>query len=217
MLVSLNTGDLMIRLGEMVKGDKNALLNVSSEYGNLVHKLAHENTHMLFRCLIISQTEREWRNFPIFVMANFDQIYKKQQFLVDSWQKNNFILKLSNLRTLFNNEKEWKLFLQYFPNPRNDFEYGEKKFEPLFDDGLSKVFYRSRKRDDIILRRLISKHLSKMKKLNDFQVLMLHYVAAQLLDNWESSCLFLGKMIMENWKVKTMRDWFCNTFLIYRQ
>jgi hypothetical protein len=206
---------MKIRIGEILKNEKNVLLDVSPEYEKIVKELSKDGKHNLLRALIISQTGHNYRDFLIFVLRNMKNL--DEELIVKKWNDNDFEVDINSFEDLFNNEKEWKLFLEYEPNLKNTFEYDEKKFGTLFNDKLSKIFYPSRKKKDIIIRRLIAKYLGRIDELDDLRILILHFIAAQLLISWEASCLYLGKMILERWNIKKMKEWFCDVFLIYTE
>ena len=65
---------MRIRIGEVLKNQDNILLNVSPEYERIVIELSKEGKHSFLRSLIISQTEREYRGFLIFVLSNIENL-----------------------------------------------------------------------------------------------------------------------------------------------
>ena len=57
----------MLRVGEIVKGDGNPLMNVSPNYEDAVKKLSQysfsSKDKELLACLILSQTERQYKKY----------------------------------------------------------------------------------------------------------------------------------------------------------
>lgn len=68
----------------------------------------------------------------------------------------------------------------------------------------------------LYLRRLATNYFRDYKKLNSFQKLVLHFTVAQMLISWESSCIYLGGMILDGRKIKETSDWFCQVWPIYK-
>lgn len=204
----------MLRIGEIVREDKNPLMVVSSEYEDVVKKLSifnySSNEIKFLACLIISQTEHQYKKYLINVLQRLNNLPIKQ--LIDDWQKGKFEVEDDKLQPLFS-EKEF-LFLKN-KNIEENLQKYEVQFPNLFNDGLITNFYHNKKKGMLYLRRLIINHLSNYKELNDFQKLIFHFIVAQLLNSWESSCIHLGLMIIDNWSVKKMSSWFIRTWPIY--
>ena len=204
----------MIRIGEIVKEDKNPLMVVSKEYEEVVRKLSafdySSNDLKFLACSIISQTEHQYKKYLIKVLLGLREL--KLDELIEDYQKSQLD---------FNDEK----LKRFFSKNEIDFlkdkgiEDNLEKYQPrhrsLFDDNLNNAFYHNKKKGMIILRRLTTFHLKDLASLNNFQKLVFYFIVAQMLDSWESSCIHLGTMILDGWKVEKMTRWFCKVWPIY--
>ncbi len=205
----------MLRIGEIVHDNINPLMNVSFEYEDIVKRLIKFNYPSseieLLACLIISQTESQYKNYLIKVLMSLDNVPIEK--LIDSWQKSDLDFNEEKLSFLFSKEE---LLLTKGKDIEEDLHKYEKKFPNLFRDGLATEFYPTKKKGMLILRRLIRHYFEDYKKLNSFQRLILYFITAQMLVSWESSCIYLGGMILDGRKVKEMSDWFCQVWPIYK-
>ncbi|KKQ24472.1 MAG: hypothetical protein US38_C0004G0013 [Candidatus Roizmanbacteria bacterium GW2011_GWC1_37_12] len=79
----------MLRVGEIVTDDKNPLMNVSKEYEKVIRKLVKlsysSQEIKLLACLIVSQTEYQYKKYLINVLQRLNNLPIKQ--LIDDWQK----------------------------------------------------------------------------------------------------------------------------------
>lgn len=182
----------MIRIGEIVKNDLNPLMKVSSDYEKIVKQLSSKKYSSkeedFLACLVISQTEKQYKKYLIEVMENLSEL--PLQKLIDDWQNFNFEINDKGLEDLLD--------------------------ESLFNDSLNNAFYHTFKRGTLYIRRLIVQFKNNEKDLNDFQKLVLHFVAAQLLHSWESSCIHLGLMLLNDWKIEDISKWFIKIWPIYK-
>ena len=82
----------MVRIGEIVKKDKNPFMVVSKEYEDIVKKLSVFNypsdESKLLGCLIISQTEHQYKKYLIKVLLQLKEINTKN--LIENWQTARF-------------------------------------------------------------------------------------------------------------------------------
>ncbi len=206
----------MLRIGEIVTDDKNPLMNVSKEYQGVVKKLANfsysSDEIKLLACLIVSQTEHQYKKYLINVLQRLDNLPIKQ--LIDDWQKGTFEVDDSTLRHLFS--KEEFLFIKE-KNIEEDLQKHESQSPNLFNDGLITEFYPNKKKGMLYLRRLATHYLKNYQKLNSFQKLVFHFIVAQMLVSWESSCIHLGTMILDVWEAEKISKWFCQVWPIYKK
>jgi hypothetical protein len=204
----------MLRVGEMVKGDKNALMNVSSNYEDTVNKLSKRrfssNENKLLACLVLSQTEKGYKKYLIKVLNNLNSESPKQ--LTEYWQSGKLEEEVDNLKHLLK-DNEHSLLKDV--NLEDHLDEYEDKHPNLFDDSFDTDFYPTKKKGTLYIRRLVQNHLDKIDSYNDFNKLIVYFVIAQLLVNWEPSCIHLGKMLLDKWGVKKMSEWFCAVWPIY--
>lgn len=205
----------MIRIGEIVKNDKNPLMVVSREYEEIVKKLSmfnysSEETKFL-ACLIISQTEHQYKKYLIRVLLRLKEL--NAIALTEDWQNARFEVENEELKSLFSDE-EFNFMKD--KDIEEDLSKYQIQYPSLLQDGLNDAFYHNKKKGMIILRRLITFYLKNNIPLSNLQKLTLYFVVAQLLDSWESSCIYLGLMILDGWTIDKMSEWFCATWLIYR-
>lgn len=205
----------MLRVGEIVHDDINPLMNVSKEYEDVVKRLVGFNFSSqdikLLACLIVSQTEAQYKKYLIKVLKSLDNLNIDQ--LISDWQKGELEFDEEELSYLFSKEE---FLLIKGKDIEEDLHKYEKKLPNLFRDTLATEFYPTKKKGMLILRRLAIHYLNGEKKLDNFQRLILHFIIAQMLISWESSCIYLGGMILDGRSVKEMSDWFCQVWPIYR-
>jgi len=204
----------MIRIGEIVKGDKNRLMNVGSGYERAIRDLSVFNfdstEKKLLACLVVSQTEKQYKNYLIKVMLGFG--IQSTEELVNDWQNSNLMVDQSPLYFLLTDSEKRVIDGLEMESHLN----GLVKDNPqLFDDGLSNVFYPNKKLGMLYLRRLVKQRLRRPEKLDDLEKIVVHFVMAQLLLSWESSCIHLGLMLLDNWKIKDIDKWFTTIWPIY--
>ena len=204
----------MLRVGEIVKGDGNPLMNVSPNYEDAVKKLSQysfsSKDKELLACLILSQTERQYKKYLIKVLSDLENLDADK--LVAVWQKGSLEVDDEPLKNLLTKE-EFELLNELDIEPHLE-EY-EDKFPKLFDDGFDSNFYPTKKKGMLYIRRLVKYYLKEIEKYNDLQKLIVYFVMAQLLGNWEPSCIHLGKMLLENWEINKKCDWFSYIWPIY--
>lgn len=205
----------MLRVGEIVHNSINPLMNVSQEYESVVKKLAKFNFSSqeikLLACLIVSQTESQYKKYLLKVLQDLKKLSIDK--LIDDWQKGNLEIDEEKLKPLFT-EKEFLFFKER--DLEDDLHKYENKFPNLFSDGLMTEFYPTKKKGMLYIRRLSAHYLKNYKNLNDFQKLILNFIVAQMLIDWESSCIYLGGMILDNRNIREMSNWFCQTWPIYK-
>lgn len=204
----------MIRVGELVRHDKNPLMVISQNYETVVKELASMETvspeKKLLACLVISQTERQYKNYLIKVLL--DLAIRSNEELTDDWQNSDLEVDRSRLDFLLSDEEFKLLGGKDIEAHLDDLEKGNPG---LFKDDLSNAFYPNKKLGMLYLRRLIRERLEDPDVQGDFERLVIHFVMAQLLISWESSCINLGHMLLEDWNIKKMSEWFCETWPIY--
>lgn len=204
----------MLRIGEIVKGDENPLMNVSPNYEDVVKKLSSFNFSLkdkeLLACLIISQTEKQYKEYLIKVLSNLENLDPDKQ--VENWQKGSLEVDDEPLKHLLAKE-EFDLLEKL--DVEAHLEKYEDKFPKLFDDVFNSDFYPTKKKGMLYIRRLAEYYLKQIEKYNDLQKLIIYFVMAQLLGNWEPSCIHMGKMLLEDWEISKIYDWFSYTWPIY--
>lgn len=204
----------MIRIGKVVKEDNNPLMNVSTGFLKVVRELSvydfPSNNLKLLACLVISQTEKEYKKYLIKVLTNLERVNSKR--LIDEWQEGSFETDEKKINYLLS--KEEVNFLSQF-SFEDSLEQSAIEYKNLFSEGLVKEFYPTKKKSTLILRRLIMENLKKSSRYNEFQKLILHFIAAQLLVSWESACVHLGLMILKGWEVPEMYFWMNRVWPIY--
>ena len=204
----------MLRIGKIVTQDKNPLMNVSAGYEQVVRVLSmfefKDDETRFLACLILSQTEERYKDYLLTVIPDFEKLPLKD--LITAWQENNFSFQDDRFSTLFN-KSEFELLKKL--DIEDHLEEYEPKYPELFKQGLSWEFYPTKKKGMVILQRAIKHYLPKLSEMDDQHKLVLHFVAAQLLISWESSCIHLGKMILNGWPLEQMREWFCSVWPIY--
>lgn len=191
-------------------------MNISQNYLRLVFELSDfdffENPEkQLIACLIVSQTEKRYRQFIIFVLQRLENLNPKS--LVESWQGNNFQIIDSDFKNYFS-KKEFTLLEKL--DLEDHLEKYESEFPDLFHDGFENAFYPTKKKGMAYWRRLAKIYLQNYKDLNKLQKLILHFCMAQALVSWESSCIHLGLMILENWEINQISENFVKVWPIYR-
>lgn len=205
----------MLRVGEIVTDDINPLMNVSKEYEGVVKKLVNFNYSSseikLLACLIVSQTEYQYKKYLIKVLLGLGNLPVKQ--LIDDWQKGDLDFDEEKLKHLFSNEEF--SFLKD-KDIEEDLHKYEKTFPDLFKDRLLTEFYPNKKKGMLYLRRLITQNLKDYQVLDNFQKLIIHFVTAQMLISWESSCIYLGGMILDRRILEEISNWFCQVWPIYK-
>lgn len=204
----------MIRLGEIVKRHENPLMVVSPNYEDVAKKLASfdfKNEKLkLLACLVISQTERQYKKYLISVLKDLPKLPVSK--LVNDWETSSFEVKDENLRDLLSSD-EYELIKN--KDIEDHLEKYEKDCPKLFEDGLNNTFYKTKKKGMLYLRRLIIKSLGEIQSYDSLRQLILFFVTAQLLDSWESSSIHLGMMLLENWEIEDMAKWFNKVWPIY--
>jgi len=204
----------MIRVGEIVKNDSNPLMNVSGNYEEIVKKLAgleySSDEKEFLAVLVISQTEKQYKKYLIKVLQKCCTLNVKD--LINAWQDSDFTINDEDFKSYLSADefnllsgKDLEAHLEEF----------EKDYPGLFKDGLNTAFYHKKKKGMVYLRRMVVCYLGKQENLSNFKKLVLHFVAAQMLDSWESSCIHLGKMILEDWDINKMSEWYNYIWPIY--
>ncbi|OGM09516.1 hypothetical protein A2Z67_01575 [Candidatus Woesebacteria bacterium RBG_13_36_22] len=204
----------MLRIGQVVKGDENFLMNVSPNYEDVVKKLSQysfsSKERELLACLVISQTEKQYKNYLIKALLNIGNLNIER--LVEDWQKGNMDVEDEGLQSLLT-KGEYELLSGL--NLEDHLEKYDERYPNLFDDGLSKDFYPKKKKGSLYIRRLVKKQLTQIGEHDDFKKLIVFFIMAQLLTNWEPSCIHLGKMLLEDWEISKMCEWFSYVWPIY--
>lgn len=179
----------MIRLGQIVKIDKNPFMVVSPNYEKIVKDLSKFNfssqQDKLLACLVISQTEKDYKKYLLHILYNFEK--PPIDKLITDWQNNNFEIKEKGIEKIIDDK--------------------------YFNDGLNNAFYINRKKGTYLIRQEIIKY--NINKLNNFKQIILYFITAQMLHNWESSCIHLGFMILNKWNLKDIKTWYTKTWPIY--
>ncbi len=204
----------MIRLGEIVKRHENRLMIVSPNYEDVAKKLASfdfKNDELkLLACLVISQTERQYKKYLISVLKDLHKLPVSK--LINDWETSSFEVKDEDFIDLLSTD-EYELIKD--KDIEDHLEEYEKDYPKLFDDGLNNTFYKTKKKGMLYLRRLIIKSLGEIQNYDSLRQLVLYFVTAQLLDSWESSCILLGMMLLEKWEIENMTKWFNKVWPIY--
>lgn len=204
----------MLRLGEIIKADKDPFMVASNNYEEVVRELSSytfpSDDKKLLACLVISQTERQYKKYLLKVLAQLESLDLLE--LIKDWQEKNLEFNDNNFHFLLSNNE---VRLLSGKDIETHLEEYEKGCPSLFNDGLNTAFYPSKKKGMLYLRRMILYCKDKEASLNDFQKLVLYFITAQLLLSWESSCTHLGLMLLNNWKIKEMAEWFIKVWPIY--
>lgn len=204
---------MTLRLGKIVKQDNNPLMLVSPGYEAVAKQLASHTfsnpRHKLLACLVVSQTEKRYKRYMVLVLKDLSTIEQNIPKLIDLWQQNKLEINDADYEALLT-EHEWNLLKD------QNFEAKLDDHPELFNDGFSMAFYPTMKKAMIYWRRLVKQNLAYYDQLNSYQKLVLHFVTAQMLVSWESSCIDLGLMLLDDWGVEKMAERFDATWPIYR-
>ena len=206
----------VIRVGEIVKGNKNPVLNVSPEWESLVNLLSKKKYDSkdkeLLAVLAISQTEMQYKKFMIKALVVLDRIDSSMDGLIADWNEDDLEIRDEDFKHLFSKE-EFSLIKKV--GFEDHMEKHEDEFPDLFQDNLLLSFYPSKKKGMLIWRRLTIPFIESYDSLSTFQKVILHFITAQLLISWESSCIHMGKMLVEDWGIEEIAEWFNKVWPIY--
>ena len=206
----------MIRVGDIVKNDPNPLMNVSSEYEQVVSQLAKADLPSgevkLLACLIISQTEKQYKKYLLTVLKTLPKMPPEE--LISAWQQADFAINDTDFKHLLSQD-EFTLVQNL--DLEQHLEPYEQDYPSLFRDGLDTSFYPTKKKGILYLRRLIINYQRQYDQLDPLAKLVLHFITAQMLISWESSCIHLGLMIINNWEIEDMSRWFNKVWPIYNR
>lgn len=205
----------MLRIGQIAQGDQNPLMNVSPSYEETVRKLSAfdfpDKPLTLLACLILSQTEKQYKKYLLYVLKDLSNLNLNAK--ISAWQESAFEVSDGEFRH-FLTDGEWSLLKD--KNLEDHLEEEEKALPFLFADGLSTTFYPTKKKGTLLIRHLVRNFLESKENLNSLQKTILYFTIAQLLISWESSCVHLGLMILNNWELEETENWFTQTWPIYR-
>lgn len=200
----------MIRIGNIVEFDDNPLQIVSPNYKKIVLSLSaldfQDDKNKLLGCLTVSQTQKRYKQYMIYLLHNLEDLPVKK--LISAWQNDSFKIKDEDYSFLLS-EKENKLLAG------RNLEDKLSNHPELFNDGLLMEFYPTMKKGMVYWRRLTKKLLSEYDSFDQIRKLVLHFITAQLLISWESSCIHLGKMILEGYSIENISVRFNAVWPIY--
>lgn len=203
----------MIRIGKIIKNDPNPLMNVSDGYEEVVIKLSNYNFQdsekKLLACLIVSQTEKQYKKYMVHVLRNFND----RSHLIDDWQNSNFEINDEDFKHLLTKKEYSYLKDLDFEDHLEDYENNENP--DIFNDGLLLEFYPTKKKGMVYWRRLTRELLEGYDKFSTFKKLLIHFITAQLLVSWESSCIHLGNLILDGKTREQIADEFIRVWPIY--
>lgn len=192
---------MTLRTGQIVKDHANPLMLVSPHYEDVVERLAereYSDPHKgLLACLVVSQTEAQYKKYMVLVLRDLADIEQNLSKLIDVWQQNKLTVDDEDFKSLLTDE-------EYALVKDQDFEAKLTDHPELFQDGFSMAFYPTMKKGMIYWRRLARQHLDNYSNLTPYQKLILHFVTAQMLVSWESSCIDLGLMLLDDWRIEDM-------------
>ena len=190
-----------LRIGQIVTEHANPLMKVSKGYAEVVERVAglqFSDVHReLLACLVASQTEEQYKKYMVLVLQNLATVEKEAKSLVDLWQSNKLAIDDSAFVRLFT-ESEKELIAP------KDFEDWLSDHPELFNDGFVMDFYPTMKKGMLYWRRLSRDYVQDYANLTNYQKLVLHFVTAQMLVSWESSCIDLGLMLLDDWELEPM-------------
>lgn len=202
-----------LRLGTIVKDHTNVLMLVSPNYEAIAKRLAqhtYRTQHTkLLACLVLSQTEEQYKKYMILVLQGLQDIEQNLDTLITSWQENRLNVRDEDFKHLLTYE-------EYALLHGKDLETKLDKYPQLFNDGFNMVFYPTMKKGMVYWRRLAESYFKTYHQLTQYQKLLLHFITAQMLVSWESSCIDSSLMLLDDWTIEDMAERFDTLWPVYR-